>query len=281
MDTFHLPYIQFPDFFTMPQVTLHDLHFSQAREIVNLLAKMAPALVSDCFVLPEARPRRDSDQLQLVRPYRSAAREYLFILKIVLKYMGGARDAEILAPGSQGKTPAFRSNRLYFESLLFPVQKITFKDGALVDFESLQIKDAIFKVTESSQGKDIWSAVLFDEVDYSLINRRFSEMLAFDTQWKMPRLFWPFVIDYLSLCLNLVHPDRRLVDFIQPYFDRAFTALLPGTLPLELDGTDRRFWRGYYDAWTYEPVASRAGNPHWALRQIPDHTMLERNLFSE
>lgn len=274
VDTFHLPYVRFDEAFVLPPVKLHDIQFEQARAIVELLARLVPGYVAGCQVLPEARPRRDTDQLHLVRRYGAGEREYIFIFKVILKYMGGAADEEIVAAGAQGVTPSIRSDRLYFETRLLPVRSVTEQDGAIVDFQSLHIKDALFKIQERSPGTDIWSTMLFDEVDFSKINRRFTELLAFETEWKMPRLFWPFAIEYLSLCLNLVHPDRRLVDFMMPYFHRAFEALLPGTLPLAIPEEDRAVWRSYYDSWSYEPRTSRGGNPHWALLSLPDHRKL-------
>ena len=275
VDTFHQPYIQFPEPFVLPQVKLHDTTFEQARTLVELLARLMPGVVSDCHVLPESRPLRDSDQLHLVRPYRGGERDFIFIFKLQLKNLGGIEEADIVTPGSQGVTSAFRTDRLYFTAQLFPVKSITETDGYVTDFRAVQIKDAIFRVQNASSGKDIWSAVLFDDVDFSKINRRFSEMLGheIDREWKLPRLFWPFVIDYLSLCVNLVSPERSLVDRAHPYFDRVFSALLPGVLPLDLSDDDQNFWRGYYDAWAYESISSRSGNPHWFLNSRPDSTL--------
>ncbi|MBI3396581.1 MAG: hypothetical protein HY042_12140 [Spirochaetia bacterium] len=270
IDTFRHPYLRFSEFFTLPGSTITGIKADECRKIAELLAAKIPWIVSDCQILPEPRPRRESGQLHLVRPILVDGRPYMFIFKLSAPYMGGAQDEEIVHAAQQGLSPTVNTDRLYFNARLLPVHEMEKEHGHIVDFQAVQIREAIFEVTSKSVGRDVWSTVLFDEVDFSAVNQTFAEMFGHGADWTGGRLFSPVVVDYLTLALNLIWCDRAFVDQIAVMYDRAFTSFLHGGTLAGIANEDRQFWSAYFGAWKSERVSSRAGNPHWQMVKYPD-----------
>ena len=270
VDTFHTPYIQLNRKFAWPSIHMDQIHADEAVKIVEVLRKAIPEFVKGCSVLPEARPKKDSNQLHLVRPYEIENRKYLYVLRIVAQYMGGAAPQEVLSEGSQGITPSIQTDRIYYFARVMPVESWKLAGEDIVDYSALQSSDAIFHFTTRDTARDIFSTILFDEVDYSHINQKITDLFAFGEKWKPGKLFHPFVVDNLSICLNLLRPLKDETDIIVRYFDRAYRIIKDAASPDLLSAGDRDFWVRYYSSWDYERDASRAGNPHWKFTRFPD-----------
>ena len=280
VDNFHHPYAKFEDPFEWPGITLNGIQTHEARKIINVLLRKVPNFVKGCHVLPESRPKKDTNHLQFVRHIRRKEGEYIYIFRVLAEYMGGADKGEIIEPSSQGLTPSIKTDRIYFTALLLPVRNVTYEKGQIVDFHPLTIKEAYFKVdSASSEGGHeqtiFGTSMVFDDVDFSNVNTRFKELFSFGQTWKPGRLFPPLLVEYLTLCINIVPPHSEMIEGLIPFFDRGFREFMKTGELAGLSESDRNFWERYFQAWEYERVQSRSGNPHWKLVNFPGGDWLE------
>ncbi|MEQ9365578.1 MAG: hypothetical protein RIF32_15130, partial [Leptospirales bacterium] len=230
-------------------------------------------------VLPEPRPIKENNYLHLVRACEIEDREYLYLIKILAQYLGGAKNAEILQPASSGVSATVRTDRVYFQSRLIPVDQIDYDRGRIVDFRPVRLREALLDGITRAQGfhvatKEMRVLDMFDEIDYSQANEELTSMFSVGAEWAPGKVFRPFMVDYHTLTMNLVYPDYRLVDGFLKHFHRGFDALLND---LNLDGLSadtREFWAAYYQAFRYERKLSRSSNPHWRLLEYPDRDWL-------
>lgn len=276
-DNFHHPYIQFPDAFAWPAVSIDGVGDPAAQEIASILWLRAPHFIQNCQVLPAPRPKKNVYELQFVREYQRDNRRYLYIFKISTHYMGGANENEVLTPVAQGLGPSFQTDRIYYQARLLPVESIQLADNCIVDFEASRLKETMIAMelkpkVENKQGfpKEIRSSTLFDELDFSEINHRLLEMFAFGEKWRLEKIFKPFVVEHLTLCLALLYPQITLLDHIVDSFHIAWSLLLEEGRLDALNVEERAFWNLYYRAFRCENVRSRSGNPHWRFLSYPD-----------
>ncbi|MDH5656079.1 MAG: hypothetical protein OEZ34_09240 [Spirochaetia bacterium] len=254
-----------------PSVHINHILPEERKIITEILLENIPTFITGCSILPEPRPRKDSNQIHYVRSYHENGSDYIYIFKVSCEYMGGADSSEIKIEGRQGIAPSFKTNRIYFSSLLIPVSEIARDNkGYINNFTPVQIKDAIFKVSSDDVIRDFRSTVLFDEIDFSEVNNKITVHFEFNSSWKHNKLFYPFVIDYLSLCMNLIHPDKNAVDLYAGIFDRCFMNFMSGEDSGTMSAEDKNFLKRYYNDWYFERIFSRSGNPHWLVKKVPD-----------
>lgn len=282
IDTFHHPYLQLDEQFTLPTVNLYGIEFEQARELLQPVIRMAPGFVHNCHVLPEARPAKENNYLHLVRGYEFEDRQYIYMVKILAQYLGGAKSDEILRPASSGISATVLTDRIYFQGRLIPVERIDrHPDGWIVDFRPVKLRDALLDGITRAQGfhiatKEMRVLDMFDEIDYSSANEELTKMFSVGAEWKPGKVFRPFMVDYHTLTMNLVFPDLPLVRGLIAPFHRGFNALLHDLSLDHLDEDSRQFWAAYFQAFHYERILSRASNPHWQLVDYPDRNWLAR-----
>ncbi len=270
IDTFRHPYLQFPEKFVWPAIHTDGITDDQAEELMAILIPGIPGFLAKCDLLATPKPRKNSSQLQFVRALEFGTIRYIYQFRVSAEYMGGALNDEVLMKHAQGVTPRFLTDRIYFTARIIPVVGIRKEYDRILDFEPLQIKEAIFRVTPVELERDIWSTILFDEVDFSSVNQHFTEMFRFgDAIWKPGRLFFPFAIDFVTLTANNLMPQAdTLMKFTEMYNellgcfldDRSFE-----TIPEKV----KNYWKRYYESWEFERIFSRGGNPHWVCRQFP------------
>ena len=243
-------------------------------ETLPVVCGMIPEFVGGCHVLPPNDRQKARDLLQLVRPYTLEDRNYLFVLRIPLGYLGGANKSEVIASLSKTHGPHFQTDRIYFNAKLLPVESTVTEQGSIVSFMPRRLKETIFEThRESTSERKRPSTILFDEPDFSGLNRKFTQMLAFDSPWQPGRVLEPFVIDYLTLCLNLVHPEREFVDLLVPHFDKVVEEYFSKGDLEGLEKSETDFWSDFYRAHACDRTLSRAGNPHWQFHSYPDKNL--------
>lgn len=272
IDTMRHPYAQLSQTVVWPAVTVTGIEPVQQERVANVLAQQLPGFVQGCNLLPEPRPRRESHQVQFVRLHEFEDQRFLYIFRVSAGYMGGAANTEIVAGARQGISPSFQTDKVYFSARLLPVREVRVASYGIVDFEAHQLADAEFLFRERTEGQtlEVFTTSLFDEIDFGKLEQSFLEQFSFGTEWTGGKTFRPFVIDYLTLALNLVVPEPGLVEQIGPHFARAFAALRKEGTLATLPESEKQFWRKYFAAWAYENRFSRGGNPQWALIAYPD-----------
>ena len=271
IDTFHHFYAVIPEKFIWPSFHINDIRPEEKEEVTNILLKYVPSFIEGCSILPEPRPRKDSDQVHFVRHYRIMNTEYIYIFKVSCDYMGGAEKNEIIVKGRQGVTPSYRTDRIYFSSLLIPVCEVSRDSGGYIDnFIPIQIKDAIFNVSSDDEKRTFMGTILFDEIDFSQVNERITNYFEFQNAWLHKNLFYPFIIEYLSLCMNVVIPLKEFVDQYAFVFEKIFHTFVQGGSSGDLPEQDILFLNEYYKNWSFERILSRSGNPHWRIEKYPN-----------
>lgn len=275
VDTFHQPYLHFSQSIVWPSVAVGETRMADAASVAECLAKTIPSLVTDCEILPNPKPSKDSGIFHFVREHTVDGSSFVFMLKIVSQYLGGAEAGEIITPPAQGISPSVRTDRIYFSARILPVERIQRSAGAIVDFVPQRVEEAVFQV--SSNVPDRWTTVLFDEIDFSDINKKLTGLFAPNgISWNAGSLFAPIIVDYLTICMNVVSCTRVFVDGVLPFFARAWSAFRSEKSLASLSDSDRAFWQAYYQAWAYERVLSRGGNPHWKFTAHPDSQWIKR-----
>jgi len=265
IDTFHHPYLKVCQSFQMPSITLSGILDNKAEALTEVLLKYFPQLITGQQILPEPRPGKDSHQLQFIKEVTFENEKYVSLIKVNASYMGGARNEEVLIAGKQGVTPSILTDRVYFNSRLIPVSAIQMNDGFITNFIAKQVKDAIFYVSSRDTMRDVWSTVLFDEVDFTQVNKMFTSFLAFVNPWPTAH-FLPLIVDYLTICFVGITGDSKETLSILPYFHGAFHMILEKGDCSAISDPDKNFWIQYFHSFQFERVASKSGNPHWQLK---------------
>lgn len=270
VDTFHHAYMQFDEKFRWPSVNLSKVDSQEAAAITEVLLKYAPFAIKNCQILPDPRSGRYSHHLFYVKKVTEEPIRLIYIFRVSCQYMGGADSGEIIKPAKQGFSPEILTDRVYFASRLLPVQSLTEENGSIIDFQPLKLRDAVFHISNQNPERDIWSTILFDEVDFSSVNRKFSEIFGFGESWPAERLFLPFVVDSLAIACNLILLNPAVVSTIAHYYARLLHVFLQMFSTDKADADTVSFWRNYYTGWKYERILSKSGNPHWQLTGSPN-----------
>jgi len=275
LDTIRHPYLLFAEKWTWPAVSLDELRYPEARDLLDALISCIGPFLKGGQVLPQPRPRKESSHLHIVFFYPAAGfREdlagFIFILRILGPYMGGAHTHEVLAAPRQGRSPSFQTDRLYFQSRLFPVKQVDLKEGALVDFEPLRLKETLFNVSAIREEKNFWASALFDDVDFSHLEAGLLEPFLDGQSLPSQAHFKPLIVDYFTIALNLLCPDPALAAaLVAPFRDLLLSFLQSGNMPA-LNDRLKDFWKSYLLRWEHRNALSRSGNPHWEVPSYPD-----------
>jgi len=275
IDAHHRTFIEFPESFAWPRITVTGITADEAKQAVSVLVRKIPSFIAGCSLLPVPHPSKESGFLHFVRAYELPSSDYIYICKVNCDYLGGANDAEVIAPASQGRTPAIKTNRIYFSGLILAAEKIKRENGWITSFQSRHLKEAIFQVrkkTEDSEEahRELFTAMLFDDVDFSRQEEAFIEIFSQDKEWSAGKLLKPLTIEYLSLCLNLPYPFRELVDACAPRYQIALNHFLGSGSMVGLREEQEKFWAEFYSAWKLESAVSRSGNTQWKIANLPD-----------
>ncbi len=279
VDTMRHPYARLRSRIAWPPVTVTGILPEEQEAVVALVAEHLPSFAVDCHVLPETRPRRNTNEVQLVRLHRFGSVDFLYMLRISAEYMGGADSQEVYESARQGRSPGFYTDRIYFRARLFPVRRVELADSAIHDFDAYSIQDANFLVrdTRDPELRALFATALFDQIDFGPVEARFQDLFSFGAEWRAGRIFQPMVIEQLTLALNLLVPEVDLVSHAGAHFARAFGEMAEGREVSGLSDGEQAFWKAYYGAWDFRNEASRAGNPQWRLVSYPNAEWRARN----
>ncbi|MBE7440063.1 MAG: hypothetical protein HS115_16550 [Spirochaetales bacterium] len=275
LDTIRHPYLLFAETLHWPAVSLDELRFAEAGALLDTLIPCIGPFLKNGQVLPQPRPRKESSHLHIIFYYPLPGllpdlAGFILILRILGPYMGGAQTHEMLAGPRQGRSPAFHTDRLYFQSRLFPVKEIQQEAGAIVDFEPLRLRETLFKVSVAREEKNFWASALFDDVDFSHLETGLLEPFLDGQILPSAAHFKPIMVDYFTIALNLLCPDPELARALLPPFrDLLLSFLQSGNMPAPNEEL-KNFWQKYLLRWQHHNALSRSGNPHWEVSLYPD-----------
>ncbi len=267
IDNFRYFYLPLAAPYELPSVHTTGITTDEKIALLDIYRDLVPAFVDGFQILRENRPARYASELHLVRPLIHEDRSFIFVLRILADYRGGATTAEILEPGTQDRSPRVRTDRVYYRARILPCLDVTRSGDWIDDFLPDRLPELAGYFTEArevEQRPGRHTFAVFLDTDFGAFNARVSRLFG---DWPYENVFYPFIgDDYVTLSLNVPLPHPYFINTALPRFARAFTAIQRGGAP---DPVDLPFWREYYAGFELERSYSRAGNPHWRFSRLP------------
>jgi len=269
LDTLRHPYYQLDERIVWPSVDLLKLDWNEVDAIHSILCRQLPGFDSDFYGWPEESVSGSQRHLSFMRQNDVLKKAGLvFEVRVLINYAGGASNHEMREPITQGRSPSFETDRIYFKSYLFPVRTFDVASGRVTQLKPYsfrEIEQAFTHGGEDAGRREKWTIALFDAVDYSEFQNSLLDKLKSLGEYGPSKLFYPIVIERVSYCLQLLHFDQAVV------MASAFAELLNligADDWSKLDSLTR--WQKYLEGWNLERFSSRTGNPHWRFISIPE-----------
>lgn len=240
IDNLHCSYIDTKQEFILPSFPLlNGPDFNSIQEYLDQVIPIVPNLFKGLQILPEPRPKKEIGKIFLVKEISdNPQQKFLFILSLDLFYLGGAKSSEILKKESQVKTASIRTSRIYFRSVIIPVDQIFVNKNCIIGFDPFTIKELIL---DSTHNNDLETVIkpfseIFDELDFSKQEELICQWIGINNQvWSPGKVFSPVGIDYLSISLRLLEINLDSVDSlwstVGEELEKVVTQLNPNTLP--------------------------------------------------
>jgi hypothetical protein len=217
---------------TMPRFPIHhdirsDVPTAPYAYALKALVKQLALLLPDIFQgLTYYFDPTDPLKPRFYRLYKVEDSIYLFLLRIdlVFRHFQG----EIVEPGSNDVTPAYRTKRLFVESEIIPVEAVMWELGKARAFKVRQLISNTW-IGETGRGYLVHGIWMDNE-----LSKFFSKMILPAGVRTYP--FYPLFCKYKTICAQAVPPgpDRRkrllpllhrTVGFISPEMERILSAL--------------------------------------------------------
>lgn len=263
VDNLHSPYIKFNEHYELPQSSITKPEFPAILEYVKILMKFLPEAIEGTSLLPEPRPKKETGKLFFVRPILFADRKFLYVFSTDMQYLGGAKPDEIKKSAAQNLTPSVLTDRIYFQSKIFPIESVVEEGDFVTDFKSVRFLGGIFRldVDRNAESKPRRFSEIFDELDFSEMEAKIREELGINSEiWPMGRVYSPIGIDYLSLSLRFLKPS--LPSIIRE-FRKYYSVLDPGEGGVSPE-TRNAFHQFLFKHETSR-TQSRSGNMLWKI----------------
>ncbi|PJZ71055.1 hypothetical protein CH373_00565 [Leptospira perolatii] len=283
IDNLHTPYFEFPSTYDLPSTSVFEVDYKAAQQFLNVAGELIPELIANCFVLPEPRPKRETDRLYLVRPIYSEGQvfqehseenwkqkppPYLLVLSFHLMYLGGASSSDIVSQAHQGRTMSVRTNRIYYLARIVPIESLNLEEGTILDFVSKKYKETEFMVQVGRDpGDKIYQTFseIFDEVDYSRQIKAINEVLGIQSNdWRLGRIFEPLAVEYLTLTPRFL--DSSAVRIANEFLSfRQVVDLLLGSESMTLQNQSKDSLFAWLRSFRAERILSPSGNMAWKV----------------
>ena len=200
----HSEFVTLSKTFEVPQIPVKELSPDLALEVIGPIVEAVPQFLRGHVILPERVPAAEQHSLHFVKKIPGRLIDFCHIFKIDLKF-GGNPD-NIIERGNSDLYPSYRTDRLYYKSMLIPESSIHRNErGAFLEPIRLQQVDSI----ESDEFFHTFA--IFDEVDKKGITKSILQSLDF------PEDFFPISTglysfinyDYFTSCFNVLHPTEE------------------------------------------------------------------------
>lgn len=199
----------------IPMISVKELDYGTAREIIPLLVNHIPEFLNGHHLLEKRKPASEQHSLHFVRCLDGRLLKFVHILKIDLMF--GGDSSTVTEKGNTDLYPAFATNRLYYKSKLIPVLPHASLESGY-DFEPLRLKD--FNRIQSDNYFHTYA--IFDDLNTREISKELCKCLPSDA-FTISLDLYPFITyDYFTACLNVLYPDNdeimKAVDLFEPLF---------------------------------------------------------------
>lgn len=199
----------------IPRISVKELDYATALPIVKDLALYIPAFFSGHQLLEKRIPPSDQHKLQFTMRVQGKILSFIHMFKIELRFGGDPKN--ITEKGDTNNHPAFKTDRIYYKSLLIP--EIPGSIGREISgFSPIRIID--MQVVESDQ--QIRTSAIFDDVNL----QEFTDAIIglFDPKIFSisPKLFPQLVYDYFTACFRVLNPAQpeifECAEIFEPLF---------------------------------------------------------------
>ncbi len=283
VDNLHTSFLEFEEKYILPSTSVFEIEYESAASYLKSLVRLAPELISDFCVLPEPRPKRDSDRLFLIRPFypegetfrenspqvwKEHPPKYAVLISFFLMHLGGATKEDVQFAAYQGRTMSAHTKRVYFSTRVIPIESLTLEDSVVVDFIPRKYIESDFMIQispDTFDGVRHTYSEIFDEIDYSKQVKIINEIIGIQPgDWTLGKIFEPLAVEYLTLTARFLDPSAENIakDFIS--FHQVVDLLLrPDSMTLEESARTSFFtWLRSHKA---ERLLSPSGNMTWRI----------------
>ncbi|MCC5813973.1 MAG: hypothetical protein JJT78_04395 [Leptospira sp.] len=219
IDNLHYPYFEFSEYYSLPtSSSLDGMDFNSSMEYIQEISRFIPELISNSFILPEPKPKKETGKIFLVRQLSKIGNQsFIWVLTLEATYLGGAEKSNILQPARQGRTTSIRTNRIYFKSFAIPVESILRERDEIRGFDPYEIRELLTDIASGNQPDSRIKpySELFDEADYSEQEKTILNIYSINSDnWKPGNVYKPLGMDYLSLSVRFLEKSFSDIESI-------------------------------------------------------------------
>ncbi len=216
-------FLELPRDIEVPRFPIHhdvrirepsEAYLSALRTTLRQLAILLPGTFRDLTHL--------FDPADILKPaffhlYKVQESIYLYVLRIDL--LNRPLDTELVEPGTNEETPAYRTRRLYLESELIPLEGIDREEGRI---RSFRIHQMVSNTWIGETGKGYQLRGIWMDADLS---KFFSKLFLPEDKRVYP--FLPFFCKYKTVCSFVPVPEGAARKKALPIYHRALNFLGP------------------------------------------------------
>ncbi|MCX7680220.1 MAG: hypothetical protein N2316_13530 [Spirochaetes bacterium] len=204
-------FITFPSTITVPKISVKELSYEVAGEVIERLCSFFPEFFIHHCILPKRKPASDVHSIHFMRTLQGKHLKFVHFLKVDLRF--GGDSSNVVERGNTDTYPSYLTNRMYYKSRLVPVE-----DANESDFSVFRVIESIEVVSDMRRR----TFAMFDEVSMREFNNRLLEYIG-GTIFSTSQQIYPFfVFDFFTPCLNVPRPTedelKKGVEMFEPVF---------------------------------------------------------------
>ncbi len=207
-------------------VPVKELDYGNAVGIVKSVAGYLPEYLAGHDLLSERKPAAEQHMLMFVKKIPGKIIDFIHVYKLDMKYGGGA--GRVLEQGTSDRYPSFVTDRVYFKSLLIPVEK-----GGLPAQDSFR-PVRVFDLTYTESDQAFHTFAVFDDINYRELTRELHVRMELDDVFRISLKLYSFVVyDYFTSCLNVLRPTVAELDKAAALFEPLFLLIYSKYKPVD------------------------------------------------
>jgi hypothetical protein len=202
--------------YTVPSIPVSEISFDEAAEIIENISGFLPQFLRGHRIFREKNPPADQHCIHLGKPLAGRLIDFVHILRLDMKFSGAPDN--LVAAGNTEFYPSYRTDRVYFRSMLVPVKK------GMNDIDSFSPARL---VPEQKVESDLYfhTFAIFDEADTDTISKDLCQSAGSSLFSISPNIYPLISYAYFTGCLNVLEPDERSLDEAVHLYEPLFAFL--------------------------------------------------------
>lgn len=260
IDNFKHLYTVLNNTIIFPSVSLIQFRKEEVLEIYEILLKNFTLFSEDFKIIKQEFMIGQKKYYSFIKIIQKENLTWGLELRILSSYAGGGSIHDIMSKPIQNFSPSFKTNKIYYILFFYIIENFTLTSDGMVDKIRGYPIDTIknYKIPYKDTKMEPWTVELFDEVDFSEITQNLLKHFPFE--WKAKPWKEPFIIERMTLGMNLVHPHQF------QYLYKDFYELIKNMFSVS---KEFKYLKEYFTNWEFETCLSKNGNLHWKLLKIP------------